>query len=611
MVHANPLGRQGPHTRLTATTAQTPTTAVEVAGLAALLLAAVTAYCWDLDIQQWGNAYYSAVAQTGALSWKSLLFGSLEAGNVVSSDKPPAAFWMMALSVRTFGLSGWSLMLPQVAESAAMIVVLHRTVRRLDGPLAAAVAAAALATTPVVLALARYNHPDTLMTLMAVLSAYCCVRAAQSDRRVWLVAMGAALGGAFLSKWGAALLPAPGLLAAMVAARRRSRADHIRRCAVVVGAAALSSLWWVVLALVVPAADRPYPDASGGSVLQLIVGRDGFGRLQSGALGPAPGNPVSATAGVLRLFGRPFSGQISWLLPLALALLLVQLLHTRVRLRTGDLLFGGWLVTTLVVFSFMSGSMHPYYSLLMAPAMAAVVGSGVARVVRQRRVRLAVVLAVGSAAYAIVIMRAYNLPGWAPWTVTALTAMGVGWLVVSRVRSVRPAGRTLALVAIPLTAALVLGPVVFGVATIRRSVTGSDPLAGPMPSAEPFQYPAPLLSFLRANRRGETWLAAVPRATAASLLQLQSRTPVLPLGGFTGHTASPTLAEVTKWVDEDRLRYLVLLSAYGAYPNATPAYLRGFPIADILGWARRTGCLKAVPAPGYEVIDLDGGPCSR
>ena len=48
----------------------------------------------------------------GSQSWKAFFFGSSDAANVITVDKPSAARWIMALSVRTFGLSSWSILVP-------------------------------------------------------------------------------------------------------------------------------------------------------------------------------------------------------------------------------------------------------------------------------------------------------------------------------------------------------------------------------------------------------------------------------------------------------------------------------------------------------------------
>ena len=62
-------------------------------------------YLWDLGASGWANSFYSAAVQAGSQSWKAFFFGSLDAGNSITVDKPPASLWLMALSVRIFGLS--------------------------------------------------------------------------------------------------------------------------------------------------------------------------------------------------------------------------------------------------------------------------------------------------------------------------------------------------------------------------------------------------------------------------------------------------------------------------------------------------------------------------
>ena len=72
---------------------------------------------------------------------------------------------------------------------------------------------------------------------------------------------------------------------------------------------------------------------------------------------------------------------MSWLLPAALVLLVAGLAVTlraprTDRLRAALLLWGGWTLVTGLVFSFMSGTMHPYYTVALAPGIAALVGVG-------------------------------------------------------------------------------------------------------------------------------------------------------------------------------------------------------------------------------------------
>ena len=66
-------------------------------GLLALLVGTAVLYLWGLGSSGWANEFYAAAVQAGTQSWKALLFGSLDSGNAITVDKPPAALWVMAL----------------------------------------------------------------------------------------------------------------------------------------------------------------------------------------------------------------------------------------------------------------------------------------------------------------------------------------------------------------------------------------------------------------------------------------------------------------------------------------------------------------------------------
>src|SRR5690349_19439998 len=130
--------------------------------LLALLVATAALYLYGLGRSGWANSFYSAAAQAGSASWKALFFGSSDAANSITVDKPPAALWIMALSVRIFGLSSWSLLVPQALEGVAAVGLLYLTVRRTSGPGAGLIAGAVLATSPVAALMFRFNNPDAL-----------------------------------------------------------------------------------------------------------------------------------------------------------------------------------------------------------------------------------------------------------------------------------------------------------------------------------------------------------------------------------------------------------------------------------------------------------------
>ena len=81
----------------------------------------------------WANSFYAAAVQAGTKSWKAFFFGSSDASNFITVDKPPAALWVMELSARIFGLSSWSMLVPQALEGVAAVGLLYATVRRWFG----------------------------------------------------------------------------------------------------------------------------------------------------------------------------------------------------------------------------------------------------------------------------------------------------------------------------------------------------------------------------------------------------------------------------------------------------------------------------------------------
>ena len=157
------------------------------------------------------------------------------------------------------------------------------------------------------------------------------------------------------------------------------------------------------------------------------------------------------------------------------------------------MLWGGWLVVTGLVFSYMSGIIHPYYTVALAPAIGALIGIGAAGAVADpahlvRPRPLAAALAV-TAAWAWVLLG--RSPGWLPWlrVVIVIAAAGAAGLILAGPRR-GPAtarGRT-ALAAAPVSLAVIAGlggPLAYSIDTAATSHGGSIPSAGPTVTAPP------------------------------------------------------------------------------------------------------------------------------
>jgi 4-amino-4-deoxy-L-arabinose transferase-like glycosyltransferase len=354
----------------------------------ALLAATAVLYLWGLGSSGWANEYYAAAAQAGTQDWTAWLFGSLDAGNAITVDKPPAALWLMALSGRLFGFNAFTMLLPQALMGVGSVALLYATVRRCNGPVAGLIAGAALALTPVAALMFRFNNPDALLVLLLVAAAYCVVRATETASTRWIALAGCAIGFAFLTKMLQAFLVVPGLALAFLIAAPVGLWKRIGKLLVGAAAMIVSSGWYIALVSLWPADSRPYIGGStDNSLLQLALGYNGIDRVVGGNGGPSGGGPgggpggagnlfFGGDPGIGRLFGMSMGTEASWLLPAALIGLAAGLWFTRRtprtgRVRAGLLLWGGWLLVTGAVFSFMDGTIHPYYTVALAPAIAA------------------------------------------------------------------------------------------------------------------------------------------------------------------------------------------------------------------------------------------------
>jgi 4-amino-4-deoxy-L-arabinose transferase-like glycosyltransferase len=481
-------------------------------GLGVLLLGTAALYLVNLSANGFANDFYAAAVQSMTKNWEAFLFGSFDAGNIVTVDKPPAALWMMALSARVFGFSSWSMLIPQALMAVGTVALLYAAVRRVSGPGAALIAGAAMALTPVAVLMFRFNNPDALLVLLMVAAAYAVVRAIEHAGTRWLLVAGALMGLAFLTKTAQALLVMPAFTLAYVWAAPTGLWRRIRQLLAAGVAMVVVGGWWFVAVALWPAANRPYIGGStDNSAIQLAVGYNGLGRILGeggrgggfggGAPGGMPtgdapagfagapgggggGSPFGGSAGLGRLFASDVGGQIAWLLPAALVLLVIGLVLTARfartdRLRASLLIWGGWTVVTALVFSLMQGIFHQYYTVALAPGIAALVGIGGAQL-WERREQLAArlgmaALAVLTAGWAWVLLdRAATFAPWVRWSVVVLGVVAAVALLLPR--------RTGVIASVALVATVVsglLGPAAYAVQTVATAKTGSIPLAGP------------------------------------------------------------------------------------------------------------------------------------
>ncbi|MFE3116063.1 ArnT family glycosyltransferase [Streptomyces niveus] len=466
----------------------------------ALLLAALVLNLWSLGDSGYANSFYSAAVQAGGESWKAFFFGSSDAANSITVDKPPVALWPMALSVRLFGLGSWQILVPEALMGVGTVAVLYAAVRRRFSAPAGLIAAAALALTPVAALMFRFNNPDALLALLMTVTVYCVLRALEGARTRWLVWAGVAMGFAFLTKTLQAFVILPPLALVYAVCAPTSVRRRVGQLAAAGLALVVSGGWWVAIVELWPAASRPYIGGSqNNSFLELTFGYNGLGRINGEEVGSVGGGGGGGgrrggETGLGRMFSDGIGGQISWLLPAALFLLVVGLVLTRRAKRTDTaraafLVWGGALLMTAGVFSFMAGIFHEYYTVALAPYIAALVGMGATLLWEERAKRLASAAlgatVAGTAVWAFVLLG--RTPDYVPWLRWAVLVGGliaaVALAVVGRLgrdgrlRTLTPRLATGAVV-LALAASLA-APLAYTLSTVSTPHSGSIVTAGP------------------------------------------------------------------------------------------------------------------------------------
>jgi 4-amino-4-deoxy-L-arabinose transferase-like glycosyltransferase len=471
-------------------------------GFWALMVATAALYLVNLTSSGYANEFYAASVKSATKSWTALLFASLDSGLSITVDKPPAAIWIMGLSARIFGFSSASLLIPQALMGVATVALLYAAVRRVSGPGAGLVAGALAALTPVAALMFRFDNPDALLTLTMTAAAYAVVRALQSAKGRgalwWMVFAGALIGLAFMTKMLQGLLVLPALGLAYLLFSPRSVKARIGHLLAATGALIVSGGWLIALCAVWPAASRPYIGGStNNSLWELALGYNGLGRLfGGGGNGGGQSSGFGGTSGILRMFNSAFGTEVSWFLPAALLLLVAGLVY-RGRARRTDavraslVIWGGWLIVTALVFSFMSGTIHPYYAVALVPAIAAVVAIGGRELLTHVHngrpsglvARGLIALAVaGTATWGFVLLNTYAST-WLPALKWVAIIGGVGgaimWFLFG-ILGTSLAWRRLAAGALIVASLSAVAPAAaWTVATAASSHSGSIPTSGP------------------------------------------------------------------------------------------------------------------------------------
>jgi len=553
--------------------------------LSLVLALSATLNLWRLDRNGWGNAYYAGAVRSMLEDGGNLLYASFDPGGLVAVDKTPLALWIQAGSAWLFGYSGMALLVPQALMGVASVGVLYVLVSGTWGRTAGLLAALALATCPVFVAVSRDDNPDALFILLLLCAVLAGTRAAASGRLRLLVLCGTLVGFAFLTKMLLAAVVLPGLAAAYLLTAPHPPATRVRHVAAAAGAMVAVAASWVTVVALTPSGDRPWVGSTDDDgILSLVLGYNGVGRVagQTGGTSTAggAGGVFSGAPGPFRLLNDALGDQIGWLLPLAVAGGVSLLLAAR---RTGDrrrrgwlLAAGGWFAVTAAILSASGGIVHTYYTALLAPSLAALAGAGAVSLWGDLRrggawpFLPAGAVAVTAAVQLHVLGRADWLPALAP--IVALACLAGGAAVWAGLRREPRGGGRLAGAGLAVAmGALLLAPAAWAASAGAGAVSGVFPGAGPSFvqgltgdglggggfAGGGSDGIAQALAYAKAHDPGSTWtLIVASEEEAAPYVVAGER--VAAMGGFTGRETVIAPSRLAAIVRSGEARWFLL-----------------------------------------------------
>lgn len=539
--------------------------------LSAVLAISVFFNFFALDKQDFFEYYYGAAVKSMLTSWHNFFFASFDPGGFLAIDKPPLGFWVQALSVRLFGFSVFSVLLPEAIAGVLAVALIFHLVRRTFGPLAGLVAALVLAFSPISVVTNRNNIIDSLLILTLLLAVWMVSKAAETGRLRWLCLCAVLVGLGFNIKYLQAYMVVPALgLVYLLGASVRWR-KKLCQLALALVILLMLSLSWATIVDLTPASQRPHIDSiATDSELGLALGYNGTFRLDADSQVVDTWAWEIGRPGVTRFFEQPVAGQVSWLLPFALLSLLILACHRKWHLplnrqQQALVLWGTWLFTMLIFFS-SAHFFHLYYLSMLSPAIAALSGAGVVMMWQEytRRGWRGWLLP-----YALLmtgLAQVYFLTPFPQWS-NMLTVSVIGLyahleltLVVMRWRF-QPQLRRVARIITSLgLLGLLLAPMVWIVIPIRQAGR-AFPMAGPpaqLTRLPPVLVDPVLLDYLLVHKDKARFLFATMYSEEAAPFIMNTGQPVMALGGYNGSHSYLTRDQLIQQINQGIVRFFLM-----------------------------------------------------
>lgn len=266
------------------------------------------------------NEYYTVAVKSMMKNFHNFFYASFDPAGFITVDKPPVALWIQTLSASVFGLSNFSVLLPEALAGVISVILMYVIVKPQFGRAAALVSSLTLALTPVFVAVVRTNNVDSILILTLLIAAWALMRAVAKKKVRWLIVSVILVGIGFNVKMLEAFMILPAIYVFYWIAMKTSwkkKILHLGTATIILAAVSLS---WAVTVDLVPKSERPYIGSSQtNSVLELAFGYNGISRLTGqqgsgagfgkGKMPQAEGEGGSAGQGMPQMNGGESPGQ--------------------------------------------------------------------------------------------------------------------------------------------------------------------------------------------------------------------------------------------------------------------------------------------------------------
>ncbi len=307
-------------------------------------------------------------------------------------------------------------------------------------------------------------------------------------------------------------------------------------------------------------------------------GQGGPGGSNKGGTGGAGGGAFSiGTVGPFRLFGLDLGPQISWLLIIAILGLISSYFYYRgsrmkkwwslTPQRKELWLWAGWLVPVYGFFS-VASFFHPYYTIMLAPAIAVLGGVGIYTMIKQWKEKswwsmlLPVAILATAALQAWYVAQYYSTLAWVLLGLGVLVSIPLFVLpwIASNLKSKQfwpVAGVILVMLApsfwslTPTLAGESAQIPTAGPSLLQQGGGGMGTNAGGMGSSTD----STLLKYLEKHQGNAEYLFATDDSSTAAPYIISTGKAVMAIGGFNGTDKAITLKQFKKLVKEGKVKY--------------------------------------------------------